>query len=483
MKKRIDIAKSLCILCALFCAAIMQSCAREDFETPPAADALSDVTLILEIPETRIPLTRSMDGAKESYVNEADILVFEVNDSNPDNVVETFREYMHGNVVKNYAVGQAYRVELKAKLAAAPNSRVVVVVNAGAQVASALSGLAAGTPKKAVLERLTYASGPWAANGAGGTFQPIPMYGETGKVTLAFGAKFEGIRLQRMAARIDVINHAGAFVMERIYLCNFNTVGYIAPGWRAADGQLLTSSVAGPNLPADPGKQPGAAVFTPSSQSFTGEIYTQESAAAADADEPARQNATCLVIEGTCDGKKGFYRVDFTCGQPAQYMPLLRNYRYEVSITSVEGRGYDTFEEALASYTVPSNLKTRILSYDMGVIKEINFNGQYMLGVSRADYSLPASAALTPAAPYKLSVFTDYAPGWEVEKIEDQASQTPVSWLTLSTTGGFGGTITDTYLLFDGNTGPSRAAFITLKAGRLTHRISVTQQAAPPILP
>ncbi len=462
----------------------MQSCIRDDYETASIRDASQEVTMIVEIPEPQAPPTRSMDGTKENYVNEADILVFDVDDSDPANVVETFREHAHGDIISNSAADQAYRVELKAKLTAAANSRVVIVSNAGAQVASALSGIAAGTPKKTVLERLKYSSGPWAASGAMETFQPIPMYGETGKVDIAFGAKLTGIQLRRIAARIDVNNMADLFTMERIYLCNYNTIGYIAPKWRTNDGQIV--SLAAPNLPLDPGKQPGAAIYTPTSRIMEGEIYTLESAAADDAGESARRNAACLVVEGTYEGEKNFYRVDFTYGtaegQPVRYMPLLRNYKYQVCIVSAAGRGYATFEEALASYTVPSNLKTRILSYDMSVIKDINFNGQYMLGVSQSTWSLPSLETHTLQETYKLSVFTDYPLGWVVAKIEDATDGGPVSWLTLSTMSGPGGAITEIYPLVGSSEISPRSVYITLEAGRLTCKIKASQPATPPVV-
>lgn len=458
---------------------LMQGCIREDSGNDSTQGNSLDVIMLMEIPGPSVPHTRSMDGADENFVNEVEVLVFNVDDSDPANVTETFREYVHGNVVKNYTAGQAYKVELKAKLTAGDNSRVVIVTNASPQIASVLSGLTAGTPKKTVLGQLKYASSPWAASGEGGTFQPIPMYGETGKVNIKFGAKFDGIQLRRMAARIDVINQAAAFTMENIFLCNYNTIGYIAPGWRANDGQILTPPADLPNLPANPGKQPGARVFTPSGQSFIGEIYTQEAVATNDADEQARRNATCLVIEGMYEGEKSFYRVDFTYGQPVRYMPLLRNYKYEVRIISAAGRGYDTFTEALESYTVPSNLMTRTLHYDMGIITDIEFDGQYMLGVSESTLSWEYPLLQET---HRVSVFTDYARGWEVVKIEDAADGNPASWVTPSTMTGPGGAVTDLCLFLDKNmSGSGRSACIYLKAGRLTHKFCIFQWPAPPV--
>ena len=41
--------------------------------------------------------------------------------------------------------------------------------------------------------------------------------------------------------------------------------------------------------------------------------------------------------------------------------------------------------EALASYTVMSNLKFRVIHYDRDKVKDVVYNGQYMLGVGEPD--------------------------------------------------------------------------------------------------
>lgn len=473
--------KKRSIFCILLGLGWMQGCVINDEDAIPLPDTSREVTIRVEIPEAQLPLTRSMDGVKENDVREVDLLLFDVDSSDPDQVTEVFREHACGTIVRHSATGQTYTVEVKAPLTVVAGNRLVVVTNAAAQMASALPALSAGTPKKTVLERLTYASGPWAAGASDETFQPIPMYGESGILTAGSGKRIEGIQLRRMVARIDVVNNAEGFTLERIYLCHYTTVGYIAPAWRAGDGQIMEVSSGLPNLPADPGKQSAAAIYTPVDQHSEGEIYTLESAAADDASESSRRNATCLVLEGMYQGIKSYYRVDFTVGNPTgglpvRYMPLLRNHKYVVEISTASGRGYDSFEQAVDAYTVPSNLKARILMYDWSVIKEVAFNGQYLLGLSRTSCTLPASATDTPSAACRISVFTNYTPGWEVAAIENEPGGGSVDWLTLSTMSGAGGVITELFLYTVKNEGTSRSASITLKAGRLSQQIFVTQQ-------
>ena len=54
----------------------------------------------------------------------------------------------------------------------------------------------------------------------------------------------------------------------------------------------------------------------------------------------------------------------------------------------MSGPGYDDKQKALESYTVMSNLKMRLITYDRDKIKDVVYDGQYMLGVSESDVQL-----------------------------------------------------------------------------------------------
>ena len=59
--------------------------------------------------------------------------------------------------------------------------------------------------------------------------------------------------------------------------------------------------------------------------------------------------------------------------------------------------------DALASYTVMSNMKTRVISYNRNKIKDVVYNGQYMLGVSVTDVQI----SQFQISEYAIDVFTD----------------------------------------------------------------------------
>ena len=73
-----------------------------------------------------------------------------------------------------------------------------------------------------------------------------------------------------------------------------------------------------------------------------------------------------------------------------EYLSLKRNHKYIITITKALGIGYKSFSEALASYTVMSNLKFRLIHYDRDKVKDVVYNGQYMLGVGESEVASPS---------------------------------------------------------------------------------------------
>ena len=223
--------------------------------------------------------------------------------------------------------------------------------------------------------------------------------------------------------------------------------------------------------------------------SYNGEIYTFEAPAAVDAGGVgqdgalSRKEAVCLIVKGKIgSGKSTFYRVDFTktgeTGEEVEYLSLKRNYKYIITVTEASGIGYESFSEALASYTVMSNLKFRVIHYDREKVKDVVYNGQYMLGVGESEICVTQHQNNG----YSINVFTDHPSGWKATVTEGS------DWLGFS-----GGTATasgvaneDTQLLLripyyhNGIIGTTRTATVTLTAGRLTYDIKVTQGVIDP---
>ncbi len=461
-------------LLALALVSAVAGCSKDkNGPKPPVGGEETVVKVILNISGQNIPATRAMDGSKENEVREIDVLAFR--DDGSGN--QTFEYYRQGTGISNEGSGTQYNAVFDVELVAGANYDLVFVANAHAVVDGLIDAgsITEGSSKVSVLSLLQFSdAGPWDTGED--SYVPFPMLGETGVVQVTDQMTVSGVDMVRMVAAVDVRVDTPDFTLTNIYLCNYNTVGRIAPLWDA-QGHIVPAVPSVPNLPADPGKQTGSYLIYPAAgvNPFNRRIYTFESAAASDAVETSRSQAACLVLEGEFAGENYFYRVDF-CDAAGNYMPLLRNFLYAVAVTAAEGPGYSSVTDAIASYTVPSNLRIRVLAYDLGVVRNMAFNGQYMLGVSQTVYSFTSTDISAPTSANKLSVYTDYTQGWEVAMIEGEAGGDVIDWLTLSATSGLGGAITDIYMFLDENVGPVRTAHITLKAGRLTHRINISQQ-------
>lgn len=466
-------------LIALSAWIVLPGCSDESAIRPDVVEGKSkEVTFNVTIPAVATPSTRAM-GAKEEEVQELDILVFK--QSGGVYLLEEHKE------VKPSSIEQTGNtVNFRAQLSPGNSKNIVVLANSRA----AIGTLTNGTSKAAILTSMMASqTGKWPTNGATQSgYTPFPMAGELASANVVIGNTINGISLTRMLARIDVKVSTTNFTLNKIHLCNHNQAGQITPALLTTGLFAPTSTV---NLPLNPNKNTGTPLtYIPATPltngaEYTEEIYTFESEAASDdfgITDDARKQATCLVVEGDYNGTTYFYRIDFTKEEstgtaPATipYMSLLRNHKYIVNITKAEGIGYSTLAEALESYTVPSNLKTRLMYYDEGKVKDIVYNGQYMLGVSNITPELTSDEhKSTTNNGNDFTIMTDNPDGWIVENITD-TSGSPVSWLDLTTRSGSSGTGNTKFILSENTTQEYRTAYIHLKAGRLRQIVEVTQ--------
>jgi len=490
----------------LLAAIFIVGCA-DDYPTPVSPGEKGTITqFTLTVPDITIPSvsTRTMAGAtnKEDEVQSIDILIFDAS-----NTTEVFLERVVVNAsdITHDFSSNPSKVTFSAKLTATTTeTRIVLVANEPVTM-----NLEKGvTTKLEVMQGLIRTStDKWPADGANtGGYRAIPMYGETSKIDkITPSVSIPAINLTRMLARIDIINSASGFLLEEVYLVNYNTTGYVAPAWDA-DGQLINDTSDPINVPGDGGKQTGVEsnerisyVITNGVKDYRyeGEIYTYEAPAAIDAannsdgspndDSTDRKDAVCLIVKGKIDnGTSSYYRIDFLTGEKdeAVYMALKRNYKYIIDITDASGTGYPSPEEALAAYRTMTNMSVRLIAYNRDKVSDIVYNGQYMLGVSESEINV----SQYEHTEYKIDVFTDNPEGWEATILSTPGSD----WLKFSD-----GTQ-------DGNTNPvtgnanvdgevllkipyyradvdsERTATVVLTAGRLTQEIKITQKVGEP---
>ncbi len=147
------------------------------------------------------------------------------------------------------------------------------------------------------------------------------------------------------------------------------------------------------------------------------------------------------------------------------YKDILRNHWYQIKIVKVEGSGYETPEEAFDAKSL--NMEVEIVMWDQGEMKDIVFDGQYLLSVSRSEFTL--SSSQKPHS--ELNVFTDYPKGWV-------ATVPPgFQWITIIGDGtGFANETTALEFSVEKNeTEFVREGNIIITAGRLNYKIKIIQ--------
>ena len=495
MKYRILILRKISLLLVLLAVLWLAGCVQDELVSSPPQVG-SGIRFTLTVPDVGIPSvsSRTMTGTgvakKEDEIKRVDILVFDASKTSA-----VFLEWAEGTGLAQDLAGDNSTVDFSAVLSPTTASTCVVVI-ANKDISTIVAGFKKGVTTKAeAMEAMLHSQeGKWAADGSTADgYMPIPMYGE--KIVEKLGSPVNpitGISMKRMLARIDIRNSASDFTVEEVYLVNYNTTGYIAPAWNA-NGQLIDPVPDAPRIPDASGKKWGEwnaiSYAVNGNTPYNGEIYAFEALAAEDAGGAAqdgdtgRKDAVCLIVKGKIgNGESTFYRIDFTktgqTGEQVGYLPLKRNHRYIITVTEAAGVGYASIGEALASYTVMSNLKFRLIHYNRDKVKDVVYNGQYMLGVGEPEVNVSQYQDNS----YAIDVFTDSPGGWKATVTEGS------DWLTFEG----GATVTsnvandDTQLKLkipyynNGTTGTTRTATVTLTAGRLTHKIKVTQAVIDP---
>lgn len=426
-------------------------CVQENAEIPGTEEPEEWVTIEMIVPEHDTPVARSIeDNQGEAIVQEIDLMIFD------KATIPNLLHHYKATTIRQSAQGPYYKVSFDAPLANFANAgTIAVIANASAEVQDAMWGWYAGTEGRTLKTSLmawlrfhtTSDKGRYEWNVSTPGFTPIPMYGEVAVNGVTPGMKITGLELTRMLARIDVENKVNGtlFQLQEIYLVNYHTGGFIAPAWDPLTGRLLKEGDAGypylndidpriPNTATVPANTREAAMKYIYNQKndapgplLAGQIYAYEEVKSANMPE----SRICLILKGRYLNREYYYRVDFTTNKKGslgaaevENIPLYRNHKYVVTITAAEGIGYESFEEAVLSQTVLSNLKTSILVVDMAGINDIVFDGQYFMGVETKNINISWKAN----AQINHRVSSNYKGNWKAEIIDPNQT----TWLRLS---------------------------------------------------
>lgn len=128
-----------------------------------------------------------------------------------------------------------------------------------------------------------------------------------------------------------------------------------------------------------------------------------------------------LGIKGAVEGdasKVTYFRVDYLertheeATATYKYLDILRNHRYMVNITSIEGPGFDKEDDAKEGPA--ANIMYNVLVWEESQMSNVVYDGQYMLGVSDDKLTFYKDGGT-----YSIKVQTSWPKGFEVKGLPD----------------------------------------------------------------
>lgn len=188
----------------------------------------------------------------------------------------------------------------------------------------------------------------------------LPMYGEA---SYDRSISSININLERAVASIEVKlgNRVEGFNLEQIYVGNYNEFGYFIKntGKSASFENRIQSSKA----------------FSAVENNQQEEIYISEVDMSKLKED---ENPTVIILKGVYNGEEGYYRVDFLENRELQkYYSIERNYRYEFTITSIKGVGWNTLESAIAN-KASNNIEYTLLPWIADMTQMWEQDGKYL---------------------------------------------------------------------------------------------------------
>lgn len=371
-------------------------------------------------------LTRTLNEGTETHIADLYILAFKPEDTG----AETFQYFTKARTKGENQWETSLHVD--------PDDQTFVVIanadgTAGEKETSLsekIISLKQGTGKDEVLKLLTVeltqnekTSGFNAA--ADNNHRPFTMYGQK-KATITGGTDIKlEVSLHRIMGRIQIYfgqNGVGLndFIPEAVYLYKFNGKASVLPeGLKDTD----ESYVGSPTIPegVSPIKGPVKYIIEQSANKLERSIYLFETQQPQGTDPSAHTERTCLVVKGQYQGKESsYYRVDLakpseTDGTGLEYLDVLRNHSYNITVTSVSGQGHGTEEEAFQAKA--ANITANIVVWNDTEIGNVDFDGENFLGIGTMEYRVGKIKA-THVQKVKASLGLE----WSVELLEVDAN-------------------------------------------------------------
>lgn len=478
------------ILQFVFALIFFTSCANE-FEsavTPPSPnDGSQTVSIQLETPNSFVAETKGLTEVQESAINDVYILAFKT---------EVLSYVKKASTIDN---NQNVSATLISSDNPSDTYKLVILANVSywlpSLMGSTLQGLNGATYDE-IQEMLNDLSVTQPLYTSGGS---IPMWGELPYEEINSSNCNFSVPLVRAIARVDVGVGATSFNPNNNLatwggLPNFELEEVIV--YKPQTGYTFIPKPDNFNDSEKKATQP-TVVGSPSpipfsytvndGKSIVRSIYVPEAnvkmGAQGYAGDSNHTQRMAIIIKGTYENyPPSYYRLDFINSEKA-LTNVLRNHLYQFNIKSVSGNGFNNPEDAYKS--LPTNIEVEVLEWNDGAIGSIVFDGQYMLGVNKPEFTFPRNEQTIAQTENELIVTTDVPDGWEIDQITDEnGNPAGATWLTVDTHSGSANVNTTVNLLVEENkTGIQRTAFIYIVAGRLRYAVKVTQTPVAAFIP
>ena len=446
------VSQTLFILWAML---LVAACSQHDdgYELPPAPME-PNVTFEVRIPKANTPSTYALTTEQENALYQATVLAYKsVNGT--ELLIEKIP--IEAANITNDVIGNA---KIKVVIPAGEYHRLVLITNTNTQVATlALNSTLAELNS---LER-AHDTGKW--------HNYIPMSGELvagslNGIEIKGGVPrvFNNIKLTRMLAKIDVRSTDENFTLNTVYLYNMNRNGLIMKNGN------YSATPAKPNLPGTLQKATSPITHYVRDNVLNNAIYACESAAPTAA--TLGTTSPRIILRGS---GYNYYPIDFTYPgdktgtTKGKFMPIVRNHQYIFTVTKVNGKGFDTAEEALACTDVFTNIEVKVVAIDDD-FTDVYHDRHNFLAVNTSYTSIVMGKAAYDAKKEEntITVLTD-ADSFTIECYNKDDS--PTTRIKPDQVSYSGGTKTDAYLIANYVTTEVKSTefegYIIIKAGEL----------------
>ncbi|MCD8081276.1 MAG: fimbrial protein [Bacteroides sp.] len=328
----------------------------------PAEGGAVVVSVRVKVPARYSTPTRAV---AEGAVSSVDILVFE----------DTESGYRYASSVSGYSLVSTGEdtYEFRARIVATAEPLKLYLVANTSNIAQALTvGDTEDQVKEAIVREFT----------SDGFDHTLPMFAEQEfPAGLTTHTEID-VMLVRSVARVDVLNTASAFTLRTVYVYRANDRYQVIPD------QMQDDRVTAPSIPAGARRDVHMGPFAVTNNQFAEQLYLPESPAVSPATE--QLTATAVVVGGRFgdDTQDTYYRMDFIPDEdPELFGQILRNHRYIFTITSVEGSGWSTPDEAANNNS--SQIEAGIKAWDENTLYMV-YDASNHFGVSSRVIQVPA---------------------------------------------------------------------------------------------